>query len=116
VLDDAETLIRDGHSLLSIGARAVSLDQVQGQFMGLLRVQPSAWTRAAKWLAMSEYELGEDYVDRLDMTSLLQALISHGETIRCVQVDGGWVEIDSARDLGIVEGALREPGFTHDFR
>lgn len=116
VLDDAETLVRCGQLLLSIGARATSLDQVQGQFMGLLRLQPIAWTRAAQWLARFEVEQGKDCVDRLDMTSLLQALISQGETIQCVDVDGAWVEIDSASDLNTVQGALKEPGFTHDFR
>lgn len=116
VLDDAETLVRHGQSLLSIGARPTSLDQVQGQFMGLLRLQPSAWDRAAQWLAQFETEWGKDYVDRLDMTSLLQALISNGEIVQCVDVDGGWVEIDSASDLSMVEDALKEPGFTHDFR
>lgn len=116
VLDDAETLVRHEQSLLSIGARPTSLDQVQGQFMGLLRLRPTAWIRAAQWLAQIETERGKDYVDRLDMTSLLQALISNGEIVQCVDVDGGWVEIDSASDLSMVEAALKKPGFTHDFR
>lgn len=115
-LADAESLRRDGPRLLSIGARTTRMEDVQGQFMGLLRLTPSGWVRASHWLKQWETEHGQTFVDRLDMTSLLQALLTAGERMECVDVAGGWVEIDSAADLAAADKALTEPGGTHDFR
>ena len=115
-LTDAESLRRDGPQLLSIGARATHMEDVQGQFMGLLRTTPAGWVRASHWLGQWEAERGQSCVDRLDMTSLLQALLTAGERMACVDVAGGWVEIDSAADLAAANKGLTEPGRTHDFR
>ena len=115
-LDDAETLTREGTRLTGIGSHAVSLDQIQGQFMGLLRTSPRGWTRIAKWIADYESMHSAAAVDRLDTTTLLQRLLETGESIACVEVDGGWVEIDSANDIAAAEETLTKTDAPHDFR
>jgi len=115
-LDDAESLVRDGERLLSIGQSRPSLAEVQGQFMGLLHLQPTAWLRARQHLLAWAAEEGAGAIDRLDMTSLLRRLLLAGEAMQCIEVDGGWVEIDSETDLRCAERGLAETGFSHDFR
>jgi choline kinase len=115
-LDDAESLERDGERLLSIGQSRPSLAQVQGQFMGLLHLQPAAWLRASKHLRSWQNEHGPVLLDGMDMTTLLQRLLLAGEAMQCVEVDGGWVEIDSESDIACVTQGIEGGGFSHDFR
>jgi choline kinase len=115
-LDDAESLERDGERLLSIGQSRPTLSQVQGQFMGLLHLQPAAWQRASKHLQTWQGVHGPGLIDQLDMTTLLQRLLLAGESMQCVEVDGGWVEIDSESDLRCVTQGIADEGFSHDFR
>lgn len=115
-LDDAETLTFENSRLTGIGQRATKLSQIQGQFMGLLRITPRGWHKISTWLNWFEADRGVAAVDRLDMTGLLHHLISAGEPVYCSNVAGGWVEIDSTEDLYAVEQALDDPDFAHDFR
>ena len=115
-LADAEVLQSHEGVLTRIGFRATSLNDIQGQYMGLLRTSPSGWHWIASCLSRLAADQGDAAVDRLDMTGLLQHLVEAGRQIACVAVAGGWVEIDSAHDLAVVEAALSEPGFSHDFR
>jgi choline kinase len=111
-LQDAESWRSHGGLLEDVGRRAQSLDEVTAQFMGLLRLTPRGWETIRTHLA----HFDEAVIDRLDMTGLLRRLLADGVRLPCIEVDGGWVEIDSLSDLRAVENALAEPGFTHDFR
>lgn len=95
-LSDAETfrLHPDG-TVADIGRRPSGLHEVQGQYMGLLRFTPAGWTRFTAHLEM----VGPEAAAKLDMTSMLRALIAGGATVRAVPVDGSWGEVDSASDL-----------------
>ena len=100
-LSDAETLKldRDGN-ILELGRRPVSYDDIQGQYMGLLKVRADF----AGELVLAYEQLDGDGLDGNDrdnvcMTSFLQHFIDHGQPVQAVLVDGGWVEVDSAHDL-----------------
>jgi choline kinase len=94
-LDDAETFRIDRGRVVEIGGRPESLDEIEGQFMGLLRFSAAGWQRISGFLETLEPAT----VDRLDMTGLLARLIAAGETVEGVAIDGGWVEVDSESDL-----------------
>jgi len=99
-LSDAETFRRDEDGrLLEIGARAESLDQIEGQYMGLLRLRPTGWAQIRRLLESLE----PGGVDRLDMTSLLQMLLDAGARIDTVAIDEPWYEVDSESDLRLYE-------------
>jgi choline kinase len=113
-LADAETFRIDGRSYLSeIGGRPKSLDEIEGQYMGLLRFTPEGFSLVLDLLST----LPPAQVDSLQMTALLQMLLAHGIAIDAVQIDGGFCEVDSEQDLRLYEDLLqREPRWTHDFR
>jgi choline kinase len=100
-LSDAETfrLAPDG-TVADIGRRPTSLDEVQGQYMGLLKFTPAGWAAVTGHLAA----VGPQAAARLDMTSLLRALIDKGTPVGAVAADGPWGEVDSATDLAFYEG------------
>jgi len=115
-LADAESLVRSGDRLREIGLRARNLAHIQGQFMGLVRTTPHGWSRIVDCIDRIARDAGEAAAQRLDTTSLLNALIASGEAVHCIDLAGGWVEIDSLDDLRAVETALDRKDFRHDFR
>lgn len=111
-LSDAETFRRDADGRIrEIGRKPASLDDVQGQYMGLLRFTPAAWGWVENLLAALEAPAR----DKLDMTGLLGRLIEAGHRIDSVATLPGWGEVDSESDLAYYQqkvdsGALRLPG------
>lgn len=107
-LSDAESFrLADSGRLLDIGARPRTLEEVQGQYMGLLRFTPRGWQSVKRILT----SLDEVRRDKLDMTSLLRLLLTSGEEIQAIPVDEPWYEVDSQADLELYQAmALRRGG------
>jgi choline kinase len=113
VLADAESLRRHEGRLIEIGARAHSVDAIEAQFTGLVRFSARGWQSARRLIE----ELPDQQRRRLDTTALLAQLLQRGVTIATIDVDGGWCEVDSARDLALYRLlARRRPGWSHDWR
>lgn len=96
-LSDAETfkLNPDG-TLLEIGKRPDTLADIEGQYMGLLRFTTTGWRDVGRYLSTLN-------TDRLDMTSLLNALLEQGVGVSVVPIKGGWCEYDNEGDLSVFE-------------
>jgi L-glutamine-phosphate cytidylyltransferase len=104
-LSDAETFrIDPGGRLIEIGKRTTNIEDIQGQYMGLLKFTPRAFGAVETLLG----SLDAKARDKLDMTSLLGALISSGFPISTVGISGAWGEIDSSGDLELYEKMIRE--------
>lgn len=100
-LSDAETFRTDANgNVVEIGSRATSLDQIKGQYMGLLRFTPVGWKTVTAYLAT----LNPAARDKLDMTALLRGLISSGATIKAVANSEPWGEVDTQSDLAVYVG------------
>ena len=98
---DAETfrINAEGH-LSEIGNKPKSTDEVQGQYMGLLRITPSGWAEIEKIRS----SLGSLIADKLHMTGTLQKVIEDGSIpILPVPYNQAWGEIDSVEDLRAYE-------------
>jgi choline kinase len=95
-LSDAETFRIDaaGH-ILEIGNRAKTMDEIQGQYMGLLRFTPESWRQVTAHLATMLPEA----INNLSMTALLNQMIAAGVTVTGIPYEGVWGEIDSESDL-----------------
>ena len=80
-LTDAETFLTDvSGRLMEIGNRASRIDQIMGQYMGLLKFTPRGWEHVEALLATLDAQTR----NRLDMTALLQRLL---RPKRCDQYD-----------------------------
>jgi L-glutamine-phosphate cytidylyltransferase len=101
-LADAETLrlAADGR-ILEIDQKPRSLDEIQGQYMGLIKLSV-AGVAAMKRTYHAAREAGAlrgKPVERAYMTDLLQAMIDAGHRVDAVPVRGDWVEVDTVADL-----------------
>lgn len=108
-LDDAESFDLNGDGTLrDIGRRASSLDEVQGQYMGLLKLTQKgmAWIREV----VEETPEGRS---RLDMTALLSLLVARGRPVHAAPCDGAWCEVDSESDLAVAEGLVTQGALRH---
>lgn len=102
-LDDAETFVRDAvGDLVDIGGRPSNAEQVQGQYIGLLKFTPESWRMVARLRATGE-------VTGLDMTGLLRHLIRRRLLpVATVPAVGPWCEFDHPSDIQVGLDILRE--------
>jgi len=100
-LDDAESFrINDESFLLEIGRKAFNAKEIQGQYMGLLKISPEAW----QIIKIIRSGLPKIENDKMHMTHLLQKMIDdHGVAIRAVPYHGEWGEVDSELDLNFYQ-------------
>ena len=98
-LDDAESFRVTNGQLLEIGAHPESLEQVEGQYMGLLKITAEGWHQISGCLA----SLPIREQQRLDMTGLLQKMLTQGAIIKAVPIEDRWFEVDSVSDLACYE-------------
>jgi len=96
-LSDAETfrLHTDG-TLAEIGLKPDSAKVIQGQYMGLLRINPTGWAEIVRICD----SLTDSEQDAMHMTGTLQAIIqARRVSIKAIAYHGSWGEIDSSTDL-----------------
>lgn len=114
-LDDAETLrIGNAGSIIEIGAKPKSLDEIEGQYIGLVKFSAAgvaALLRAHDAAETAERGGGRPFgcprsLDKLYMTDLLQGMIDMGTAVMPAYIDGGWLEVDSPTDLTVAAGRL----------
>lgn len=99
-LSDAESFRLDERGYLSsIGKKARNLQEIEGQFMGLLHFTPEGWRQVRGYLT----GLDRECISSLDMTMLLNRLLEAGIAVKAVPVEGQWGEVDQASDLAVYE-------------
>ncbi|NMH59640.1 phosphocholine cytidylyltransferase family protein [Alteromonas sp. MYP5] len=112
-LDDAEEFKCINGHLQAIGKKATNLSEIEGQYMGLLKISAESW-REIKTHLLS---LPSKELQSKDMTSLLNDLITSGHNIATVDVNGGWVEVDLPSDIICYETQLKlQSDWAHDWR
>ncbi len=99
---DAETFrLNDEGILTEIGNKPNTVDEVQGQYMGLLRFTPEGWSEVIRIRS----RLSNIDCDKMHMTGTLQRVIEAGQIpVVAVPYQGEWGEVDSAEDLGAYQG------------
>jgi choline kinase len=98
---DAETFrLIPENNLVEIGNKPTSVDEVQGQYMGLLRFTPEGWAEVQRIRS----GLTSEQRDKMHMTGTLQLLINAKRIqIKAIPYEGAWGEIDLAVDLDVYE-------------
>jgi L-glutamine-phosphate cytidylyltransferase len=106
-LGDAETLrLRSDNTIAELGRRAETLDEIEGQYIGLLKLSADAGRNL-----VAEHERlrrrDPDVADRMYMTDFIQTLIDRGWPVAAATIEHGWLEIDSPLDIRLYDdGAL----------
>ena len=98
-LDDAETFkINKESEVLEIGGIPKSMDEIEGQYMGLIRFTPDSW-KIAKTILNG---LSSQNRNRLHMTELLNTIATDSALqLLAIAYNGDWGEVDSPADLNV---------------
>jgi choline kinase len=105
-LTDAETFRIDAAGqLVEIGGKTGRIEDIEGQYMGLLKFTPPAWSAIETLLGTLDPAIR----DRLDVTGLLRRLLD-GKVfpISTFPTDGQWGEIDKPEDAALYQQMARE--------
>lgn len=98
-LDDLETFVMDGENkLIEIGSKPTSFDQINGQYMGIVKFTPCGWKDF-----INSIKSAKRTIQSVDMTSLLSATITAGHKIVCVDCSELWLECDNMNDVRLYE-------------
>jgi L-glutamine-phosphate cytidylyltransferase len=105
-LADAETFRIDAAGqLLEIGGKTTRIEDIEGQYMGLFKFTPSAWSAVESLLGTLDAPIR----DRLDVTGLLRRLLAGKEIpIGTFGTDGQWGEIDNPEDVALYQSMVRD--------
>jgi choline kinase len=105
-LADAETFrINAEGQLLEIGGKTTRIEDIEGQYMGLLKFTPTAWAAVDALLSTLDTPIR----DRLDATGMLRRLLTRKEVpISTFGTDGQWGEIDNPEDVLLYQNMVRE--------
>jgi len=100
-LDDAETfkLSSDCTTVTEIGNKANSINEIQGQYMGLIRFSARGWSHVMDIVN----NISIDRLEKMFMTELLQQIISINQfSIYGLKYSDVWGEVDSQKDLKVL--------------
>jgi choline kinase len=99
---DAETFRLTKESiLLEIGNKPRSVEEIQGQYMGLLRFTPEGWEEIERL----QSSLGKEDSEKIQLTRALQMVLDAQRiSIFGECYNGVWGEIDTCEDLALFEG------------
>lgn len=108
---DAETFLQEDGCLRDIGGKPRSMEDIHGQYMGLLAFTSAGWEALCRVCA----DLG-DRVATTDMTAFLRELLRRKIPVAAVPVAGKWAETDCGDDRERYEAQLRQGHWSHDWR
>ncbi len=98
-LQDAETLkILDG-KIREIGKKPRSLDEIQGQYMGVFKISYEFIDAFLHIYDGLKTKMPQQEWENLFMTDFLQNIIEQFDNVEPILIDGGWCEIDTKEDL-----------------
>jgi L-glutamine-phosphate cytidylyltransferase len=105
-LADAETFRVDAAGqLLEIGGKTTRIDDIEGQYIGLLKFTPPAWSAVEALLSALDAPIR----DRLDVTGLVRRLLTGEQlSIGTFGTEGQWGEIDNPQDVALYQKMVRE--------
>lgn len=112
-LDDAESFIHENGRLLEIGQKTEDIGRIQAQYMGLLNLSVKGWQ-----IMYDQFmSLPQERRDKLDMTGMLNLLLSNNILVHVEFIEGKWCETDSYEDVLCYEAEMeRNPNWSHDWR
>jgi len=106
-LDDAESLILDDDNYIrNIGQKVLNSDQIQGQYIGLMKFQGKGLDNLKEFYhkMKKDAKTGTNPLnpgapfEKSFMTDFIQGLVNEGFKIKAIPIRGSWLELDSLSD------------------
>ena len=123
-LDDAESLkINSDGNITSIGQKISDIKEIQGQYIGLMKFQNSGIYNLQKFYHDSKIK-SDSGINPLNpsldfkksyMTDLLNSLILENFDLKAIEINNGWLELDSISDLETYEKLHENNTLKHFF-
>ena len=99
-LSDLETFKIKNSKLINIGEKPESIKDIQGQYMGLMKITPNGWKKIQNHIK-AYYN---NKIDRLDITNFLSTFIKNKKNkILVKKINTTWYEIDNQKDLMVAK-------------
>lgn len=109
-LSDAETLkLDDQNRVLDIGRKPQSFDEIDSQYMGLMRFQDHGINLLHETIkdGINGTKFCGRNIENAYMTDLLQHIVKTNGNITAVPIENAWVEVDTPDDLNHPETLQR---------
>jgi len=109
-ISEAELVKVENGRVVKIGKEVVKPEEAYGEFIGLAKFTKSgAETMRAAYRRVSEDHCASPFqnaasLDKAYMTDMLQELVDDGLLVQSVDIEGGWMEIDTPQDLERARG------------
>jgi len=95
-LSDLETFKLKNNQLINIGEKPKSIKDIQGQYMGLMKITPNGWKKIVKHIDIYY----KNKINHLDITNFLSTYVRNKKNkIFVKKVNTSWYEIDNQKDL-----------------
>lgn len=105
-LADAETMkLNNYNNITELGKKPVSYDDIQGQYIGLIKISKHFLPELIRFyhnLDKNAIYDGKDFKN-MYMTSFIQMVLENISPVKAALINGGWMEIDSIKDLANYE-------------
>ena len=104
IIEDAETFKFDQKlNILEIGRKPDLIDDIKAQYIGLIKIRKDYLDQIKfiyrKILFDEQYK--KSVSENIYMTSFLETIIQSGIPAKACLIEGGWLEVDTAKDLEI---------------
>ena len=106
-LNDAESLkIDTDDNITSIGKKTQKIDEIEGQYIGLMKFQNTGLEKIKKFYEKIKSQSTNNSnplnplisFQQSFMTDFLQGLINDGCKLKAVEIENGWLELDTIND------------------
>lgn len=104
-ISEAELVKVEDGRVVKIGKGLVRPDEAHGEFIGLAKFTRSgaeamkaAYHRVAGERPAAPFQHAAS-LDKAYMTDMIQELVDNGSTVQSIDIEGGWMEIDTPQDL-----------------
>ncbi len=120
-LEDAESLRMDSQDRITdIGNPVENIDDIQGQYMGLMRFKAKGVAALKETYAalgsIPRAWMDNRAVKNAYMTDLLMELILTGHNLHAIRIDGGWLEIDTVEDYRLMQEMFKDGSIEKFYR
>ena len=111
-LFDAESLkIDTDDNITSIGQKTQKIDEIEGQYIGLMKFQNAGLEKIKEFYEKTKSQSTNESnplnplvsFQQSFMTDFLQALINDGCKLKAIEIENGWLELDSINDYEIYQ-------------